>query len=54
VGRRAAEELARRIAPHEIHGLAPFTGIEEYGTDEGVRVTTLLGEEGCHVDPALV
>lgn len=54
VGRRAAEELARRIAPHEIHGLAPFRGIEGYGTDEGLLVTTLLGEDETHADPALV
>lgn len=53
VGRQAAEELARRIAPREVHGLAPFAGIDAFGTDGGVSVSALLEEE-LRAHPPLV
>jgi L-alanine-DL-glutamate epimerase-like enolase superfamily enzyme len=44
VGRRAAEELARRIAPAEIHGLFPWRGIDAYRISAGGGSLRTLGE----------
>ena len=42
IGRRAAEEIARRIAPREIHGLAPFAGIDALLTDREAQIRRQL------------
>jgi L-alanine-DL-glutamate epimerase-like enolase superfamily enzyme len=52
IGRRAVEELARRIAPDEIHGVHRWTGIDAFRVAAGgAAVSTLL--EGPRVDSAL-
>ncbi len=54
VGRRAAEELARRIAPNEIHGLHRWSGIDAYRiTAGGASLRSWLELEGPRADPAL-
>lgn len=46
VGRRAAEEIARRLDPHGVHGLARWEGIDGYRlAATGAPVTTLLDGE---------
>jgi O-succinylbenzoate synthase len=55
IGRRAAEELARRIDPAEIHGLGRWTGIDSYRIAAGgASLRTLLEPvEVSRVDLAL-
>jgi O-succinylbenzoate synthase len=54
VARRAAEELARRIAPAEIHGLFAWAGIDGYRvTLGGAPLRSLTSAEGPGVDSAL-
>lgn len=55
VGLAAAEEIARRVAPGEIHGLARWSGIDAYRiATGGAAVRTLLeSTEVSRADPAL-
>lgn len=55
IGRRAAEELARRIDPSEIHGLGTWDGIDAYRIAiGGAPVGSLLEpKERLRVAPAL-
>ena len=54
VGRRAAEEIARRVAPNEIHGLHRWSGIDAYRfVAHGAPLGSWLELEGPRADPAL-
>lgn len=53
VGRRAAEELARRIEPGEVHGLARWDGIDGYRIAIGGAPLRSLAEGEDRADPAL-
>jgi L-alanine-DL-glutamate epimerase-like enolase superfamily enzyme len=55
IGRRAAEELARRIDPDETHGLGRWEGIDAYRIRAGgAPLRSLLAtEEASRVDSAL-
>lgn len=51
VGRRAAEEIARRLDPHGIHGLARWDGIDGYRLSaSGAPVATLLDGDPLGAD----
>jgi L-alanine-DL-glutamate epimerase-like enolase superfamily enzyme len=54
VGRRAAEELARRLAPGEVHGLARWDGIDAWRSAAGgTNVRSLIDGAEMLGDPAL-
>lgn len=54
IGRRGAEQLARRLDPAEIHGLERWDGIDGYRLALGLTpLESLLDPGDRHADPAL-